>query len=375
MPWNSQGGGWQGGGNGGGGGGNRGPWGQGPSGGGGGGGGPQKPDLEDMIRKGQDRIKQFTPGGGGVSRPLIVLVVIVVLGFLIGRDSYYVVQPSQQGVVLRFGEFVRTDGSGFNFKMPFIETALTPEVTRVQQTDIGFRRVGQDRRNDIKDESLMLTGDENIVDIDFSVQWKIAEAGKFLFQIKDPAQTLRVVAESAMREVIGRTPIQAMLTTDKGLIEQEVRDLVQTTLDGYDAGIDIQGVKLQQVDPPGNVIDAFRDVQRAKADRERKKNEADAYANSIVPVARGEAAKMIEEAEAYKQQKIAEAEGEASRYAAIANEFARNPEVTGRRLYLETMEEVLKGMDKVIIDDKGGQGVVPYLPLNELTGRNKGASQ
>jgi membrane protease subunit HflK len=375
MPWNSQGGGWQGGGNGGGGGGNRGPWGQGPS-GGGGGGGPQKPDLEDMIRKGQDTLKQFTPGsGGGFSRPLIALAVIGVLAFLIGRDSYYVVQPSQQGVVLRFGEFVRTDGSGFNLKLPFVETALTPEVTRVQQTDIGFRRVGQDRRNDIKDESLMLTGDENIVDIDFSVQWIIADASKFLFQIENPPQTLKVVAESAMREVIGQTDIQAMLTTDKGRIESKVRALVQSTLDDYDAGIAIQGVKLQQVDPPSNVIDAFRDVQRAKADRERKKNEADAYANSIVPVARGEAAKMLEEAEAYKQQKIAEAEGEASRYAAIANEFSRNPEVTGRRLYLETMEEVLKGMDKVIIDDKGGQGVVPYLPLNELGNKNRGAAQ
>ncbi len=267
MPWNSQGGGWQGGGNGGGGGGNRGPWGQGPS-GGGGGGGPQKPDLEDMIRKGQDTLKQFTPGsGGGFSRPLIALAVIGVLAFLIGRDSYYVVQPSQQGVVLRFGEFVRTDGSGFNLKLPFVETALTPEVTRVQQTDIGFRRVGQDRRNDIKDESLMLTGDENIVDIDFSVQWIIADASKFLFQIENPPQTLKVVAESAMREVIGQTDIQAMLTTDKGRIESKVRALVQSTLDDYDAGIAIQGVKLQQVDPPSNVIDAFRDVQRAKADR------------------------------------------------------------------------------------------------------------
>jgi len=368
MPWNSQGGGWQGGGNGGGGGG-RGPWGQGPSGGGGGGGGPQKPDFEDMIRRGQDRLKQFSPGGGG-NRGIIAIIVILVLAFFIGRDSFYVVQPSQQGVVLRFGEFVRTDPPGFAFKLPFVETAMTPEVTRVQQTDIGFRRLGQDRKNDIKDESLMLTGDENIVDIDFSVQWRIAQAGKFLFEIDNPTQTLKVVAESAMREVIGRTPIQAMLTTDKGIIEQEVRDLVQSTLDEYNSGIAIQGVKLQQVDPPSNVIDAFRDVQRAKADRERKKNEADAYANSIVPVARGEAAKMLEEAQAYKEQKIAEAQGEASRFAAIAKEYRRNPEVTGRRLYLETMEEVLKGMDKVIIDSQGGgQGVVPYLPLNELTGK------
>ncbi|WP_416899886.1 MAG: FtsH protease activity modulator HflK [Minwuia sp.] len=371
MPWNSQGGGWQGGG-----GGNRGPWGQGPSGGGGGGGGPQKPDIEEMIRRGQDRLRQFSPGGGG-NRTIIAIVVIIVVGLVAVWQMAYRVQPSQQGVVLRFGEYVRTTGEGLHFKLPApIETVLLPEVTRVQQTDIGFRRVGPDRKNDIKDESLMLTGDENIVDIDFSVQWIISDAGKYLFEIENAPQTLKVVAESAMREVIGRTPIQAMLTTDKGLIEQEVEELVQATLDGYNAGVDVQGVKLQQVDPPSNVIDAFRDVQRAKADRERKKNEADAYANSIVPVARGDAAKMIEEAEAYKQQKIAEAEGEASRFAAIATEYVGNPEVTSRRLYLETMEEVLRGMDKVIIDDNGGSGVVPYLPLNELgKGRSGRAAQ
>ncbi|WP_417518275.1 FtsH protease activity modulator HflK [Minwuia sp.] len=374
MPWNSQGGGWQGGGNGGGGG-NRGPWGQGPSGGGGGGGGPQKPDIEEMIRRGQDRLKQFSPGGGG-NRTVIIIVVLLIIAVVAAWQMAYRVSPSQQGVVLRFGEYVRTTNSGLHFKLPApIETVLLPEVTKVQQTDIGFRRTGQDRKNDIKDESLMLTGDENIVDIDFSVQWKINDAGKYLFEIENPPQTLKVVAESAMREVIGRAPIQAMLTTDKNRIEQEVQTLIQSTLDDYQAGISIEEVKLQQVDPPSNVIDAFRDVQRAKADRERKKNEADAYANSIVPVARGEAAKMLEEAEAYKQQKIAEAEGEASRYAAIALEYQRNPGVTGRRLYLETMEQVLKGMDKVIIDDKGGNGVVPYLPLNELTGRNKGNNQ
>jgi len=373
MPWNSQGGGggWQGGGNGGGGGG--GPWGQGPSGGGGGGG--QKPDFEDMIRRGQDRLKQMTPGGGG-NRGLIAIVVIIVLVAVAAWQMAYRVSPSQQGVVLRFGEYVRTTESGLHFKLPApVETVLLPEVTKLQQTDIGFRRLGQDRKSDVKDESLMLTGDENIVDIDFSVQWKINDAGKYLFEIYEPPQTLKVAAESAMREVVGRTPIQAVLTTDKSRIEQEVKSLIQVTLDDYRAGISIEEVKLQQVDPPSNVIDAFRDVQRAKADRERKKNEADAYANSIVPVARGEAAKMLEEAEAYKQQKIAEAEGEASRYAAIATEYQRNPGVTGRRLYLETMEEVLKGMDKVIIDDKGGNGVVPYLPLNELSGKNKRAAQ
>lgn len=367
MPWNSQGGGWQGG-NGGGGG--RGPWGQGPS-GGGGSGGPQGPDFEDLIRRGQDRFRSLIPGGGGNRSVILIVAVILIALFAVWQMSYRV-SPSQQGIVLRFGEYVRTTQPGLNFKLPApIETVLLPEVTKVQQTDIGFRRLGPDRKSAVKDESLMLTGDENIVDVEFAVQWRIADAGKFLFEIQDPQATLKAVSESAMREIVGRTPIQAVLTTDKNRIEQTVQELVQRTLDSYNAGISILEAKLQKVDPPENVIDAFRDVQRAKADRERKKNEADAYANSIVPVARGEAAKMLEEAEAYKQQTIAFAEGEASRFLSIAREYAQNTAITSRRLYLETMEEVMSGMDKVIINQSGGSGVVPYLPLNELTGKNR----
>ena len=377
MPWNNQGGGsggggWQGGG------GNRGPWGQGPSGGGQGGGGGgvggPGPNIEDLIRQGQDRLKRFTPGGGGRLGVIVVLLIILVIWLASG---FYRVDTSQQGVVLRFGEWVDTTDPGLNYHLPApIETVLLPEVTRVQQLDVGFQRVGTVQRRDLKDESLMLTGDENIVDIDFTVIWRIADAGQFLFNIETPEQTLKAVAESVMREVIGRRPIQDVLTAQKLVIEQTVQDAIQQTLDEYGAGILISEVKLQTVDPPAEVIDAFRDVQAAKADRARKVNEAQGFANSIIPEARGQAAKILEEAQAYKEQKIAEAEGEASRYNAIVNEWRTSKEVTSRRLYLETMEEVMRDMNKIIIEegDGGGSGVVPYLPLNELSNRKRGTN-
>jgi len=380
MPWNNQGGGsgnggggWQGGG------GNRGPWGQGPSGGGqggGGGAGGPGPNIEDLIKQGQDRLKRFTPGGGSGGRLGVIVVLLVAMVIWLG-SGFYTVSPSQQGVVLRFGEWVDTTDNGLHYHLPApIETVLLPEVTRVQQLDIGFQRLGTDRRRDLKDESLMLTGDENIVDIDFTVIWRIGDAGMYLFNIEAPESTLKAVAESVMREVIGRRPIQDVLTAQKVEIENTVKDSIQQTLDEYGAGILISEVKLQTVDPPAEVIAAFRDVQAAKADRARKVNEAQGFANSIIPEARGQAAKVLEEAQAYKEQKIAEAEGEASRYSAIVNEWRTSKEVTSRRLYLETMEEVMRDMNKIIIEDSdGGQGVVPYLPLNELRNKSQGANK
>ncbi len=380
MPWNNQGGGsgnggggWQGGG------GNRGPWGQGPSGGGqgggGGGAGGPGPNIEDLIKQGQDRLKRFTPGGGSGGRLGVIVVLLLILVIWLG-SGFYRVDTSQQGVVLRFGEWVDTTDPGLNYHLPApIETVLLPEVTRVQQLDVGFQRLGTDRRRDLKDESLMLTGDENIVDIDFTVIWLIGDAGQFLFNIEAPEATLKAVAESVMREVIGRRPIQDVLTAQKLVIEQTVQESIQQTLDEYGAGIRISEVKLQTVDPPAEVIDAFRDVQAAKADRARKINEAQGFANSIIPEARGQAAKVLEEAQAYKEQKIAEAEGEASRYSAIVNEWRTSKEVTSRRLYLETMEEVMRDMNKIIIEQgEEGSGVVPYLPLNELSNKNRGAN-
>jgi membrane protease subunit HflK len=374
MPWsNNQGGGGGGGGWQGGGGGGRGPWRQGP-------GGPQQPpNLEELLQKSQDRVRRMMPGGMRGRLGLWVIILVVIGAWMF--SGFYRVQPDEQGVVLRFGKWVGTTASGLNYHLPSpIESVLTPKVTAVNRIDIGFQsgeefgRAGSQR--DVLKESLMLTGDENIVDIHVAIFWKIKDAGKYLFNIDQPIPTVKAVGESAMREIIGRTPIQSALTEGRQSIEIGVQDLIQKTLDEYGAGIEITQVKMQKVDPPSAVIDAFRDVQAAEADRVRLQNEAEAYANDIIPRARGESSKVIQEAEAYKQQKIAESEGEAARYLAILKEYKTAKDVTSRRLYLETMEDVLEGMDKVILDngDGGGGGVVPYLPLNELikSGNKKG---
>ncbi len=365
MPWSSNqgGGGWQGGGGGGGGG----PWGQGPP-----GGRQQPPNLEELLKKSQDRMRRLMPGGIGGGRGILIALLLILLVWM--ASGFYRVQPDEQGVVLRFGKWVNTTQPGLNYHLPSpIEAALTPKVTRVNRIDIGFRSAGEEfGRNsavsDVAAESLMLTGDENIVDIDFAVFWVIKDAGKYLFNIDRPEVTVKAVAESAMREVIGRTPIQAALTEGRQQIEIQTQELIQSTLDEYGAGIELTQVKLQAVDPPGAVIDSFRDVQAAEADRVRLRNEAESYANDIIPRARGEAARIEQEAEAYKRQKIAESEGEAQRFLAIYSEYVQAPEITSRRLYLETMEEILADMTKIILDSgEGGSGVIPYLPLNELT--------
>ena len=362
MPWSNKGGGWQGGGgdNGGGGGG---PWGQGS-------GGQQPPDLEELLRKSQDNLKKFLPGGGGSGK--VVALIALVLVALWASSGFYKVGADEQGVVLRFGEYDGfPKGPGLHYHLPSpIETALTPKVTRINRIDIGYRTSGDTGRStarrDVAEESLMLTGDENIVDIDFAVFWRIKDAGRYLFNIDNPEATVKATAESAMREIIGKTNIAAAFAEGRQKVEQSAQDLLQSVLDGYESGIQVTEVKLQKVDPPSAVIDSYRDVQRAKADAERERNEAEGYANDIIPRARGEAAKMVQEAEAYKAEVVARAEGDANRFLAVYNEFVQARDVTTKRLYLETMEEVLRGMNKVVIDSKGGQGVVPYLPLPEL---------
>jgi membrane protease subunit HflK len=366
MPWRNQGGpGGPGGGNGGGG-----PWGPGP-------GGPQPPNLEELLRKGQDRFKGFVPRVPGGGRGLTLIVLIAVAFWL--ASGFYRVQPDEQGVVLRFGEWVKTTQPGLNYHLPApIATAETPKVTRVNRVDIGFRTGAEFGRStatrDVGEESLMLTGDENIVDIDFTVFWLIKDAGEFLFNIQRPETTVKAVAESAMREVVGKTPIQSAMTEGRLQIEDATQLLIQQILDEYKAGIQITEVKLQKVDPPAAVIDAFRDVQAARADLERQRNEAEAYANDIIPRARGEAERMFQEAEGYKQEVVARAEGEAARFLSVYKEFALAREVTTRRIYIETMEKVLRDMNKIIIDSEGGSGVIPYLPLNELTKAARGAA-
>jgi len=358
-------------------GGNKNPWGGGGGGGGGprgpGGGGQQPPDIDEIIRQWQMRLKRFMPGGGKTTLSLGFLVILL----LWIATGFYTVQPSQQGVVLRFGQWTETTTPGLRWHLPYpIETVMLPNVTEVNRIDIGFRsepvvnRRGRTQTNFLN-ESLMLTGDENIVDIEFTVFWVVQEAGKYLFNIQDPqALTIKVVAESAMREVIGRTPIERALTQDRGIIQREVQELIQNVLDGYESGVQITELKLERVDPPEQVIEAFRDVQAAEADKERFQNQAQAYANSIVPEARGQAQKMILEAEAYKAQVVSRAQGEASRFLSVYKEYSVAKDVTRKRIYLETMQEILTGMNKVILDNNATGGVVPYLPLPELKNRN-----
>ena len=366
MPWKNQGGG---------------PWGQGPKGPWGGGpqsAGPRPPDLEDLLRRGQDRLQSILPGGsfGGMGIALIVVGALAIWGL----SGFFRVQSEELGVVLRFGKHVRTVQPGLNYHLPYpIETVLLPKALRVSTLSIGMTLVEDPARRgrtmrDVPEESLMLTGDENIVDVDFTVLWRIKPdgVGNFLFNIEKPEVTVKAVAESAMREVVGRANIQPILTGARTTTEAGVQELMQKTLDGYGAGVLVQQVQMQKVDPPAQVIDAFRDVQAARADLERLQNEAQTYANRVIPDARGRAAQILQVAEGYKEQAVAEAKGQSARFLKVYDEYKKAPNVTRQRIYLETMERVLGGADKLVTDlggQNGGQGVVPYLPLNELTTR------
>ena len=348
------------------------PWGTPPGGGNGSGKGPTPPDIDALIRDIQSKIKRFLPGGSSSGGKPIGLILIII-AFVWLASGLYRVGPDEQGVVLRFGKFVKTTQPGLHYHIPLpVETVQTPKVTKVNRIDIGFRSERDSGFSqgggvaDVPQESLMLTGDENIVNIDFSVFWVIKDAGKFLFEIQDPEGTVKAAAETAMREVIAKSRIQPVLTEGRAQIEIETQEIIQSILDEYNSGIQITQVQTQKADPPDQVIDAFRDVQAARADMERSKNEAEAYANDVIPRARGEAAKIMQAAEAYKQKVVAQAEGEASRFISIYNEYAKAKEVTQERMYLETMEKVLADIDKVIIEKNAGSGVVPYLPLPEL---------
>ncbi len=340
--------------------GNRGPWGRGGSGGGGGG---RPPDLPDLIRRGQDRLKGMFPGGGFPAGGFIILALAVAVVWLL--SGIYFVSPDEQGVVLRFGKFVATTPPGINYHLPWpVETVVTPKVTRENQINIGYRTGGDtDQTGDLPEESLMLTGDENIVDVNFTVFWVIKDAGAYLFNVEDPQQAIKAVAESAMREVVGQNEIEPILTQDRGPVQVAVRELMQKTLDSYGAGVTITRVQMLKVDPPEQVISSYREVQAARADQETLRNQAEAYANKIIPEARGRAAKIVQDAEAYKQQAIAEASGEANNFISVYNAYRQAPEITRKRMYLETMSQIFGEMNKVIIDESAGHGVLPYLPL------------
>ena len=355
------------------------PWGSAPGGGNGSGKGPTPPDIDAIIRDIQNKINKFLPGGSKSGGKPIGLILIILL-FVWLASGLYRVGPDEQGVVLRFGKFIKTTQPGLHYHIPVpIETVETPKVTKVNRIDIGFRSERDSGFStgggvaDVPQESLMLTGDENIVNIDFSVFWVIKDAGKFLFEIQDPEGTVKAAAETAMREVIAKSDIQPILTEGRAKIEVETQEIIQSILDEYQSGIQVTQVQTQKADPPDQVIDAFRDVQAARADMERSKNEAEAYANDVIPRARGEAAKIMQAAEAYKQKVVAASEGEASRFISIYNEYAKAKEVTQERMYLETMEKVLADIDKVIIEKNAGSGVVPYLPLPEL-GKKKASN-
>ena len=355
MPWTSQ--------NGGSGGQPRGPWGQGPS-----GGGNRPPDLESLLRKLWEDFRSRLPAGFNLGRGGLTVIGVAV-AFLWLASGVYFVDTNEQGVVLRFGKFIKHTDKGPHYHLPWpIETAYTPNVTEANEIDIGYR-TGSDKNSeteDIQSESYMLTGDENIVDMHFTVFWRIKDANAFLFNVdlplNRPEETVKAVAESAMREAVGQDRMERVMTSDRQAIQLKVKGLMQQMLDSYHAGILVTDVKMQKAEPPNEVRDAYLDVQKALADQDRKRNEAEAYSNSIKPQARGEAAQIVQDAQAYRQQVIAEAVGEARRFTSVYQEYKKAPQVTRRRIYLETMSKVLGPMNKVIVDDSA-KGVVPYLQL------------
>ena len=332
-----------------------GPWGQGPW-----GEGPrrqrpsgQPPDLEDLIRKGQDKLKQALPGGGGGR--IVWLVVLAILAVFWGINSFYRVQPDEAGVVLRFGKYVRTTGPGLHFALWPVETVEKVPVGREHKLSFGSN----------SDESLMLAGDQNIVDIKFTVLWRIHDPEDFLFDVHTPQLLARRVAESAMREVVGRTPAEEIRTRGRLKVQEEVKKLTQGALDHYKAGIQVTSVQLEKADPPAQVIDAFEEVQRAEQDQNKFIREAERYRNRVLGEARGRSAQIIEQAKAYKAKVVAEAKGEAARFEQVLAEYRRAPEVTRKRLYLETLEKVLGRSQKILLDTEKA-GVLPYLPLDRL---------
>jgi len=367
----------------------QGPWGGGGPRGPGGNGGGQPPDLDELIAKVQAMFRGAMPGGGGGDGgprlPSMLggakgIGVAVALAAVVWMGSgFYRVQPEEQGVVLRFGAYNRTALPGLNYHVPWpVESVLRPAVTRINRVEIGYASPSSDIRapetrpvrgvasgaRDLPEESLMLTGDENIIDINFAVFWRIRDAGAFLFNTRSPELTVKTVAESVMREVIGRTPIQPALTDARASIETDVRRGVQEVLDNYGVGVDVTQVQLQKVDPPEAVIESFRDVQRASTDSDRLRNEADAYANDIVPRARGDAARLLAEAEGARQTSITESTGQAQRFLSVLRAYEVSKDVTMQRLYLETMQDILSKTPSIVVDERL-QGVVPFLPLGD----------
>ena len=369
MPWNNQTGGggpWKPG--------PSGPWGRGPSGGNGGGGGGTPPDLEELLRRSQDRLRQAMPGGFSGGRSVVIFG-LAALGLWLA-SGFYTVGPNEVGLNMVFNKYEKKTTSGLNYNWPApIGSVNKLQVTDRNSIEVGFSTREDARRGgsvqtqiDVPEESLMLTGDENIADVKFRVIWQIdpVRPEDYAFNVREPRETVKAVAESVMREIVGRTAIQRILTAERKVIEPAAQELTQKVLNDYKAGVLILQVQLLSVDPPEQVVAAFRDVTAAQQDQDRLRNEAEAYANRVVPEARGESARIVQEAEGYREQTVNEAKGQTARFTQIYKEYANAPEVTRERMYLETMERVLGGMNKVIVDQNSGQGVVPYLPLQGL---------
>jgi membrane protease subunit HflK len=386
MPWKNQSGGSGGGGPWGGNGGGRGPWNTGdgggrrPGGGGGGRGGPP-PNFEDMIRRGQDGVRRVMPGGVGSPKGLALIALLVIAIWM--ATGFYRVDPKEAGVELVFGEVVNVSAQGlhWNWPSPIGETEK-PKITEISKTNVGFVQLGDSRRTE-EQESLMLTGDENIVDIKVVVHWRIdarpvtrkvdgidvtTQPGirNFLFNIRNPEKTLKDATESAIREIVGKTPFEEIRTEGRLKIEGDAKLLIQGILNEYGAGIEVARVQLLGADPPDKVLPAFRDVQAARADRDKMINEATAYQKRILERANGRADQVTRAAEAFKQERIQIAQGETSRFLALLHEYEAAKDITRTRIYISTMQDILKSMEKIIVDQSGSQGVVPYLPLDEL---------
>ncbi|MGB1844548.1 MAG: FtsH protease activity modulator HflK [Thalassobaculaceae bacterium] len=370
MSWDNQGGGgpW---GNNGGSGGSGSPWGRGT---GGQGGGQTPPDIDEVIRRGQAKLKGLLPKGFGGWKAGM-LIALVLLGIW-AANGFYRVQPNQEGVPVLLGRFVGTTtnpGLHWNWPAP-IGKVYTPDVTAENRIEIGLRTSGESSRRgasvrDMPEESQMITGDENIVDIDFVVFWRISDAPNYLFNIRNPDETVKMAAESVMRAIIGQTPIQEALTSRREDIEARTLSSLQKLMSEYQAGIQVRQVQLLAVLPPKNVIDAFDEVSRARQDMDRLKNEAEAFRNDIVPRARGEAQQLLQGAEAYRQEVVNRAQGDANRFNSVYQAYRQSKDVTTTRIYLETLETIFSNVNKVIIDSevgKAGGGVVPYLPLPEI---------
>jgi membrane protease subunit HflK len=340
-----------------------------------GGGSNNNIDIEDSIKKAKEKFGKFKIGGPKNISLFLLLGILIWLA-----TGFYRVEPDEQGIELLFGKWNQTTtqpGLHYFFPTPIGQT-ITPKVEVIRKINVGFRSASDlgfssntNAERKVIEESLMLSGDQNIADVGFTVLYKIKDAGNFLFKLRNPETTVKDMSESVMREIVGQRNLQFLLTEGRQEVEQDVRNLLQDILDSYESGVLIQSIQLQSIDPPDQVIDAFDEVQRARQDKERLVNEANSYLNRIVPNARGEAAKLVEEAKAYKEQVVKQAEGVAQNFIDVYNSYKSAKKVTKRRIYLETLREVLDGKNKIILDDNGtGQGVVPYLPLNELN-KNK----